>query len=293
MYVNYLGPDGPEAGRNLTPMEEPWWAGLTDCVFLSDCKQLATRKSGRLIGTELGIEFVAKGQRDVFTWSEIRGFRISRTENNEWASVEITHKFVAGFESRWIDHNDSAMLDKLVERIETFREKSASTEVGSVSFPSSRYLGGLPEHTTEMKGTLNLNRSCIQVGNVEILNWIECSGVAIESSQVAKRKVGATLVFGILGGVAAKGSKDQSVLTVGRRDGTSAYFEIDNKSWQEVKAKISPLLNSLSIPMYGEMPSQAPGGSDVVSDLERLVELKASGHIDEDEYARLKSKLIG
>lgn len=276
-------------------MEEPWWLKLTDSVILSNCKNLATRKAGRLIGTSQGIEFDAKGHSAVFPWAEIRGIRIYRSAWNEYGttSVEIAHRFVTSFESRLITENDAATLDALAGRLEAFRVEHASSEIGSISFSSSKYLGGLPDHTTEIKGSLNFNQSGIGIGTVEIIKWTECSGVAIESSQVAKRKVGATLAFGVLGGLAAKGSKIESVLTAGRSDGASAFFVIDNKSWHEVRAKISPLLNSLSIPMYGEMPSQVQGSSDLVSDLERLVALKTSGHIDDVEYARLKAKLIG
>jgi hypothetical protein len=103
-------------------------------------------------------------------------------------------------------------------------------------------------------------------------------------------------VFGVLGAVAAKGSKDQSVMTVKRNDGALAYFVIDKKNSHEVSAKIAPLLRSIKVPIVGDFPLESTPprscGNDLTSEIERLVALKESGYIDDDEFKLLKGKLF-
>ena len=163
-------------------------------------------------------------------------------------------------------------------------------------FEHAVYLGGLLHGDQEISGVLVLDTQGIRMNQTEILQWRDCDGLTVDSHQVAKRKVAATLAFGILGGVAAKSSKDQSELTVRRNDGALAYFVIDRKNSHEVKAKIAPLLRSIGLPILGDFPAEASpsnnSGNDVASEIERLVALKRSGHIDEAEFKILKGKLL-
>jgi len=120
--------------------------------------------------------------------------------------------------------------------------------------------------------------------------------LTVESQQVAKRKIAATLAFGALGALAAKGSKDQSVVTVRRSDGAFAYFVIDKMSAFKLKAEIEPLLRIVGVPIVRDLPLESKpargGGNDVISEIERLVTLRESGYIDDDEFRSLKERLL-
>lgn len=163
-------------------------------------------------------------------------------------------------------------------------------------FDRATFLGGLSQDDRKLTGALVLDEQGIRVNQTEILQWSDCEGLTVESYQVAKRKIAATLVFGVLGAVAAKGSKDQAVITVKRNDGALAYFVIDKKNSHEVSAKIAPLLRSIKVPIVGDFPleSTPPRSSenDLTSEIERLVVLKESGYIDEDEFKLLKGRLF-
>jgi hypothetical protein len=209
---------------------------------------------------------------------------------------------------RWC--SDCGVRIQIKEGGVQFAIEEDQVEWKSCEFDHATFMGGLSQEDRKLTGTLVLDQQGIRVDQTEILQWGDCAGLAVESYQVAKRKIAATLVFGVLGGVAAKGSKNQSAMTVRRNDGALAYFVIDNRNSPEVKAKIAPLLRSIGLPLVGDFPlestlprssgndialeSTLPRSSrnDIASQIERLVALKQSGHIDDDEFKLLKGKLF-
>lgn len=162
---------------------------------------------------------------------------------------------------------------------------------GSITFSKAMYLGGLPGLTVEIPGDITFDTKSVRIDERQILNWDECDSLAIESEQVAKSKLGPALALGILGAVSAKGTKSQSYVTVKRKDKASAYFMISNVNSHEVKAKLSPLLNDVGIPIVSDLNDDTPK-TDYITGLERLAALRDSGHIDDEEFKMLKAKLL-
>lgn len=128
----------------------------------------------------------------------------------------------------------------------------------------------------------------------------ECSGIVVDGGQVAKRKVGATLAFGILGTTGAKGSKHQSVFTARRKDGALAYFQIDKMSKQQVAARIAPILHSTGVKLIDEFAITTAKPNLEVSDhadniakaIRELANLRDEGLLTEEEFNAKKFDLL-
>ena len=163
-----------------------------------------------------------------------------------------------------------AYQEKREDRQQAFREKvetrkqdhSASREAKAeraqgkplkVSLGNAKYLGGLPEDPKPHKliTTLIGDEGGIGCGTLSarklIVQWDECVGVTIDGGQVAKRKTGAIVAFGVLGGLGGKGAADRAFLTVHRKDGAVACYQIEKKSPQAVRAQITALLNKVGV----------------------------------------------
>lgn len=122
------------------------------------------------------------------------------------------------------------------------------------------------------------------------------SAVEVSSEQVAKSKLGATLIFGVVGGVTAKATKDRTTLIVHLKSGATGYFSIDLVSAAEILGPLTPWLSSRKISIGAPTPAAgAPSGpapSLISDELERLAEMRDKGVLTEDEFAALKAKLI-
>jgi hypothetical protein len=111
---------------------------------------------------------------------------------------------------------------------------------------------------------------------------IDC--VEITSEQVARSKVGAVLVFGALGGLAAKGSEDRGTLLVHLKSGQTGYLSNKGHSQHLLLAKLTPWLKSVNIPVrapamgHHAQPTQAVADPFSVADeIAKLGALKTQG----------------
>ena len=172
-----------------------------------------------------------------------------------------------------------------------------------MSIARAAYLGGLPERTREARGNLVLDDVRIGIGTLNpkkaVVRWSECAGVTVSGGQVAKNKVGAEIAFGVLGGLGAKGAKNQAVVSVRRTDGTTAYFQVDKASPQKVRAKIAPVLHSVGVPFLDELPvpqaaaPTAPSVPTLGEQLRELAALRDEGLLTDEEFAERKGAPAG
>jgi hypothetical protein len=119
------------------------------------------------------------------------------------------------------------------------------------------------------------------------------ASVEITSEQVAKSKVGAVLLFGVLGGLAAKGSRDRGAFLVHLNNGQTGYFSIDGYSEVQLRGKLSPWLNSTRIPLGAPRASVEAPSISVADELLKLASLRDSGVLTGEEFEAQKAKLLG
>jgi hypothetical protein len=123
---------------------------------------------------------------------------------------------------------------------------------------------------------------------------IEC--VEVTSEQVANSKIGATILFGVWGGLAAKGAEDRGALLIHLKSGQTAYFSIGRLSQHQILGKITPWLHSTQIRVGAPSPkSPEPESSNPISvadEIAKLGALKIQGLLTEEEFAAQKAKLL-
>ena len=130
----------------------------------------------------------------------------------------------------------------------------------------------------------------------QVVMWKDCKGVTVDGGQVAKSKVGAEIAFGIYGGLGAKGAVDRAFLTIYRKDGAAALFQIEKKSPQAVRGQLAALLAKVGVqfldgPVQPQEQSQ-PSNSSIADELGKLAALKEQGILTPEEFEQQKAKLL-
>jgi hypothetical protein len=174
-------------------------------------------------------------------------------------------------------------------------------KVKTIKLPHGQYLGGNSALGRKRKGNLVLDGKSIGIGVLKpkhaTLHWSDIASVQVNGELVGKSKAGAVATFGVLG-LAAKGSKNQTTVTVYTKDNQAAYYVIDKMNSVAFIARISPLLRSVGVPLQNE---GAQGNSavpqaqsdDMADQLTKLAKLKEQGILTEAEFTAKKKQLLG
>lgn len=236
---------------------------------------------------------------------------------SEVAAFELPENSAADIESA---------LAKRQSRIAAVGKSSASTQrtaggparqppARQVSFGYATYLGGHPQLGRKRSGNLFFTTQEVGIGTFRpkaaVISLSQVASVEVSGGQVATSKVGAEIMFGVLGGLGAKNAIDRATITLYTTDNQVAYYQIDKKSAAQVRAGIAPILRSASIPFQDEAvaatqqealrdavvqatQAAAQGGRSptMVDELAKLAQLHESGALSDDEFATLKAKLI-
>ena len=131
--------------------------------------------------------------------------------------------------------------------------------------------------------------------HIEICRTRAIATIEVTSEQAAKSKLGAAVVFGVLGAVTAKGSMDRASMLVTLRNGETGYFTIQKQSTASLLGALTPWLRehgiSLGSPdVEAAQPALAP--KLIADELVKLVQLRDAGVLTEQEFVELKTKLI-
>lgn len=197
----------------------------------------------------------------------------------------------------------------------------ASTPQPSPSNPQSelkpafmglaKYLGGHPGLGKQREGHLCVTNEGIGISGwsvtgglkYAVIKWTEVRSVDVSGGEVAKSKFGAEIMFGVLGGLGAKGAMGQTIIAVYTIDSNIGYYQINEKHPAEVKARLTPFLRAVGIPYHDERVQQdnadalkaalgANGPVGVSDELSKLAALRDQGVLTEEEFTAQKAKLL-
>ena len=120
---------------------------------------------------------------------------------------------------------------------------------------------------------------------VELCRTRAIAAVEVTSEQVAKSKLGAALVFGVLGAVSAKGSMERATVIVYLKSGETGYFTIGKQSVASLLGLLTPWLRGQEDTRWGRqtpvlpIPSAAELCTEFIADddLAKLAQLRDSG----------------
>ena len=280
-------------------MDSKWQKLLNGKVLLDECKWFDSGRAGALIANDQGIVF--RDGKLTIEWGEILYITppdLSKTKKSSLV-VRVKNRYER-FYTKSITPAQAKVFQQLqilYEAWESEMEKQRAAEEAddfvSVTFPNSGYLGGLTKIPDAISGEVHINLRGFYVAKELIVAWAEVQGLLVESEQVAKSKVAATIMFGVLGAAGAKGTRQQSVISAKKKDKQTAYFLINDLSSQMVKAKLGPVMASKKVQMLGESSSPALTDEGLVGELEKLAKLKDSGVLTASEFQKAKKKLLG
>jgi hypothetical protein len=174
-------------------------------------------------------------------------------------------------------------------------------KIKTIKYTTAQYVGGHPSYPKKKSGILIFTDTAVGIridafGSTPkgaVLKWSDIASVEIGGQQVGQSRLGATLLFGEIGALAASGSKNQATVVVHTKDGQAAYYIISKKSAIEVKAQLTPLLQAVKIPFTEQLQQATPTTPIATDELEKLAKLKEQGILTDEEFTAKKKQLLG
>lgn len=180
-------------------------------------------------------------------------------------------------------------------------DRKASRAVRPVDLGPAKYMGGHPDYPKPIANSrLILTATELGLGFVTpkkaVTSLSSVASIEIAGDMVAKSKLGATLAFGVLGGLASKGAKNEVAVVVHLKSGATVYYLLpDSKEGPvAVRMKAGPVLQTAGIPFTDDAGSaSAPvAGPDVADQLRKLGGLRDDGLLTDEEFAAQKAKWL-
>ena len=151
----------------------------------------------------------------------------------------------------------AAPLTKAEQRTAEFErrkaEHAAKNSTKTVSFSRAVYLGGLPHDSRKHSGNLYATSDCIGIGTFGpkkgVVPWPVVDYVTFGSEAMGKNNAGAVILFGVLGGLAAKNQKNEGIITVVLNDGSGAVYQVEKTNGSVLRGKLGGLLAAVGVPI--------------------------------------------
>ncbi len=187
---------------------------------------------------------------------------------------------------------------------------SPSKKSFKVTFQKAVYLGGLPGDKGGYKGNLIITDECIGMGVLQPkkspIRWDEVAGISFDSATMKKSRAGKAIAFGVFA-LAAKNTQNAAEITIQRKDGNVALYSVAGKTGAQVRAKIQPLLVEHGVPCLDDAPLMVsaapappvapvapagPAATSAADEIAKLVALRDSGAITDEEFTAYKANLL-
>jgi|GEM_PF-3278581 hypothetical protein len=160
------------------------------------------------------------------------------------------------------------------------------------------YLGGLPGDKGGYSGNMIVTDECIGMGNLNPkkspVRWDEMAGISFDSTTMKKSRKGKAVAFGVFA-LAARKTQNGAEITVLRKDGNAALYTVTGKTGVQVRAKIQPFLVEHGVPCLDDgplVPEAAPTALSTADEIAKLVALRDSGAITDEEFTAYKANLM-
>lgn len=177
----------------------------------------------------------------------------------------------------------------------TGTEVEKPTTLATVDLGAAEFLGGGDDwhRGYQGKGELVFTPERVLFDNYEVALMSEVASVEIVGDQQAKSKVGATVLFGVYGGLAAKGAVDRTEIGVHLKSGAVPYFRVLKKNRIQVRAVLGPVLKEAEVPFFDEVIAQ-PTQPELspMDEIGKAFELFKAGALTEEEFKALKGRLL-
>jgi len=166
------------------------------------------------------------------------------------------------------------------------------------------YLGGLPGDKGGYKGNMIVTEECIGMGALHpkksSVRWDEMAGISFDSAAMKKSRKGKAVAFGVFA-LAAKSTQNGAEVTILRKDGNAALYTVTGKTGVQVRAKLQPFMAEHGVPCLDDAPlatdgapaaPAAPAALSTADEIAKLVALRDSGAITDEEFTAYKANLM-
>ena len=168
-----------------------------------------------------------------------------------------------------------------------------------VTFPKAVYLGGLPGDKGGYKGNFVANDECLGMGVVSPkkspVRWDEMARISFDSGTAAKSRAGKAFLVGVFA-LAAKNTQREATITVTRKDGNVAIYQITGVSGGAARGKLQPFLVEHGVTCTDDAPlpteAPTPDEADPAEQLKRLADLHESGLLTDEEFATKRAAIV-
>jgi hypothetical protein len=160
------------------------------------------------------------------------------------------------------------------------------------------YLGGLPGDKGGYSGNMIVTDECIGMGSLNPkkspVRWDEMAGISFDSTTMKKSRKGKAVAFGVFA-LAAKSTQNGAEVAIQRKDGNVALYTVTGKTGVQVRAKIQPFMVEHGVPCLDDTPiasETAPAPLSTADEIAKLVALRESGAITDEEFTAYKANLM-
>jgi hypothetical protein len=184
-----------------------------------------------------------------------------------------------------------------------------------VKVPRAHYLGGLPHDpkaTIRANASLFISEEGIGVGFLKPTQgkvaWEQMAGISFGGGQVSKSKVGAAVMFGVLGALASQGTQDRAEMTIQLKDGTEALYYVLRVSVAALRGKLLGAMTEKSVRCLDDgseshelretnaakrqLPSTESVASSISGEIAKLNAFHKEGVLTDEEFATAKANLL-
>jgi hypothetical protein len=166
-----------------------------------------------------------------------------------------------------------------------------------VTFRKAVYLGGLPGDKGGYSGNLFADDEALGMGQFSgpkksSVRWDEMARISFDSGTASKSRAGKALLVGVFA-LAAKNTQKDATITVNRKDGNVAIYQLTGTSGGAVRAKLQPFLVEHGVRCTDDapLPADAPA-ADPAEQLKKLADLHQSGLLSDEEFAGKRTEII-
>lgn len=168
----------------------------------------------------------------------------------------------------------------------------------TINLGRTTYLGGLPDYATPLTRDLWFTPTDVGLGDQgpqhATMPVDRIRSLDVEDAIEAKSRLGATLAFGVVGALAAKGHKNRAMITIRLKDRSAVYFESQHATTADIVGRIATWMHEHQITSSDDArhADLLNGKGGLVDGLTQLESLHAVGALTDDEFTAAKARLL-